>query len=167
MTLVDLLFRKPQPKKKYAKLLHVYISRKHSEIIFAPMNREIKIPLYFEQELCEVIDFENTPEIIGESLIRNFDKFELKERKNIHNKKTDWPAFKASKEKTIKGFETNYSLFKIKGANEHNIALIIESVFNLPSQIELTTTISYPCDSSELGHRLLRIYNSYVSKKVE
>jgi hypothetical protein len=159
------LFKKSETEKKIKKNLHVYISEKHSEIIFAPMFREIKVPLYFEQETCDVIDFHSTTETIGECLKRNFNKFDLNERKNIHNKKTDWPAFKASKEKTIIGFKKNYSQFTITGANEHNIALIIESVFNFPSQIELTTTISYHCDSSELGKRLLKIYNCDICER--
>jgi len=165
MKLKNLLFKKSETEKKIKKKLHIYISEKHSEIIFAPMHREINIPIYFEQETCEVIDLKNTPETIGKSIEQNFNKFNLKERNSIHNKKRDWPAFKASKEKTIIGFEKNYSQFIITGANEHNITLIIESVFNFPSQIELTTIISYDCNSSELGERLLKIYNCDICER--
>lgn len=105
MKLKNLLFKKSETEKKIKKDLHVYISEKHSEIIFAPMYREINIPIYFEQETCEVINFHSTTETIGQSIKRNFNKFHLRERNNTHNKKTDWSALKASKEKTIKGFK--------------------------------------------------------------
>lgn len=159
MKIKSLFFKAPVPELKIRKSLSVYISEKHSEIIFAPISREIKVPIHFEQEACEVISLNSSIETIGEALKRNFHKFNLSERKNPQDKKSDWPAFKASKEKTIVGFEKNYKRYKIDGANDHNIILKIETLLDYPSQIELTTTISAHCHNSDLGQRLLKINN--------
>ncbi|MBB4800994.1 hypothetical protein HNP37_001033 [Flavobacterium nitrogenifigens] len=152
-------------KEKIIKNLNIYFSEKHSQIIFAPTYRKPKIPIYFEQEICEVIDFESSNEIIGEALKRNFDKFDLKERKSITNNNSDWAVLNASKEKTKKAFDTNYQLINVRGANEFNIILIIETVLNYPHQIELTTSISASHESFELGKRILSIYNSEICKR--
>lgn len=161
----NLFLRKSTVEKKIQKSLHVYISEKYSEIIFVPMCREIKTPIYFEQETYEIIDFKSPIEIIGESIKRNFNKFSLKDRTSIHHKKSDWQALEASKERTIVSFEKNYKRFSIGGANEYNLILIIESYLNNSSNIELKTTISANSENSELGKRLLQLYNSDICER--
>lgn len=141
---------------KFVKYLSIYLSQKHSQIIFAPFYKSIYL---IEQEECEVIDFKSSPEIIGEALKRNFHKFKIDENKRATGKLVDWSALQASKEKTKTGFEKNYIYFGVQGANETNITLVITSGLNYPIQIELTTTISAYCENYELGQRLLRIYN--------
>jgi len=165
MKIKSLFFKAPEPKLKIKKNLSIYISEKHSEIIFAPVYKETNAGYTFEQETCEVIGLNDSPEIIGETFKKNFNKFDLKKRQTVSGKKSDWPAFKASKEKTIVGFEKNYIRFSISGVNENNLFFEIKTSFNYPTQIELITTISAYCSNSDLGKRLLKIYNSDISER--
>ncbi len=165
MKIKSLIFKVPEPKLKVIKQLTIYISEKHSEIIFAPLSKEIKAGYTFEQESCEVIDFKSTTEIIGETFKRNFHKFNLAQNKTVSGKIADWPALKASKEKTKVGFEKNYVRFTITGVTDYNSSFEFKSSLNYPIKIELTTTISAHCENSELGQRLLKIYNCDICER--
>jgi hypothetical protein len=96
---------------------------------------------------------------------RNFDKFDIKEKESENGKKSDWPAFKASKEKSMRGFEQNYLRISIRGITERNNSLRIETVLNLPIEIELTSTISAHCEPADLGNRILKIFRSEITER--
>lgn len=165
MKIKSLIFKVSEPKLKIVKQLIIYISEKHSEIIFAPVSKEIEAGYTFEQDVCEIIDFKSSTEIIGETFKRNFQKFDIRKNKTVSGKIGDWPALKSSKEKTKVGFEKNYVCFHINGVSENNIFFEIKTVFNYPIKIELTTIISSSCDNSELGQRLLKIYNCDICER--
>ncbi len=120
MKIRSLIFKVPEPKLKIIKSVTVYVSEKHSEIIIAPYYKEPKAGYFYEQEFCEIIDLKSSNEIIGESVKRNFHKFDIKENTNTNRNKSDWPAFKESKEKSMIGFEKNYRRISIRGINEYN-----------------------------------------------
>ena len=165
MKIRSITFKAPEPELKIIKSVTVYISEKHSEIIIAPISKEPKGSYNYEQENCEVIDLNSTTEVIGEAIKRNFNKFDIKEKKDGMGKKSDWPAFKASKEKSGRSFEEKYRRISIRGITERNSSLRIETVMNLTSEIELTTTISAHCEPSELGNRILKIFRSEITER--
>jgi hypothetical protein len=165
MKIKSLIFKVPEPKLKVIKSVSVYISEKYSEIIIAPQSKESKAGYTFEQEECEVIDLESPPEIIGEAVKRNFNKFNISENKTVSGKMADWPALKNSKEKTKVGFEKNYIRLYISGVNEYNYSYNIKTVLNYPSEIELTTTISSSSENIDLGNRILKIFNSDICER--
>jgi hypothetical protein len=165
MKIKSLIFKVPEPKLKVVKSVSVYISEKHSEIIIAPQSKESKAGYTFEQEECEVIDLKCSPEVIGETIKRNFNKFNITENKSFTGKIADWPALKVSKEKTKAGFEKNYIRLYVSGTSEYNYSYNIETVLNYPSEIELKTTISASCENIDLGNRILKIYNSDICER--
>lgn len=162
MKIRSITFKPPEPELKIIKSVSVYISEKHSEIIIAPISKEPKASYRYEQENCEVIDLYAATELIGEAVKRNFDKFNVKEKKEGMGKKSDWPALKASKEKSGRGFEEKYRRISVRGLTDRNNTLKIETVLNLPSKIELTTTISANSEPSELGNRILKMFRSEI-----
>ena len=129
------------------------------------LYKEIQAGYTFEQEACEVIDFNSSAEIIGETFKMNFNKFDISENKTVSGKIADWPSLKASKEKTKTGFEKNYKRFNVNGVTEYNNFFEIQTALNYPIKIELTTTISAYCENSELGQRVLRIYNCDICER--
>ncbi|MFD0837572.1 hypothetical protein ACFQ0I_17475 [Mariniflexile aquimaris] len=165
MKIRSITFKVPEPELKIIKSVTVYISEKHSEIIIAPISKEPKGSYNYEQENCEVIDLNSASEVIGEAIKRNFNKFDIKEKKGGMGKKSDWPALKASKEKSGRSFEEKYRRISIRGITDRNSSLRIETVMNLTSEIELTTTISAHCEPSELGNRILKIFRSEITER--
>jgi len=165
MKIPGITFKAPEPEIKVIKSVTVYISEKHSEIIIAPISKEPKAGYHYEQKDCEIIDLNSSTEIIGEAIKLNFNKFDIKEKKEGMGKKSDWPAFKVSKEKSIRGFEEKYRRISIHGLTDRNNTLRIETVLNLPIEIELTSTISAHCEPSELGTRILKIFSSEITER--
>ena len=165
MKIRSITFKAPEPELKIIKSVTVYISEKHSEIIIAPISKEPKGSYNYEQENCEVIDLNSATEVIGEAIKRNFNKFDIKEKKGGMGKKSDWPALKASREKSGRSFEEKYRRISIRGITDRNSSLRIETVMNLTNEIELTTTISAHCEPSELGNRVLKVFRSEISER--
>lgn len=163
MKIRSITFSPPEPKLKAIKSVTVYISDKHSEIIIAPVSKEPNAGYQYEQNVCEILNLNSSPEIIGETIKRNFNLFNIKENKSGMGKKSEWPALKASKEKSARRFEENYLRISIQGITDRNDSLKIETVMNLPIEIELTSTISAHCEASDLGSRVLKIFNSEIS----
>lgn len=89
MKIRSLIFKVPEPKLKIIKSATVYISEKYSEIIIAPYYKEPKAGYCYEQDICEIIDLKSSNEIIGESIKRNFHKFDVKENTNTNRNKSD------------------------------------------------------------------------------
>jgi hypothetical protein len=165
MKIRSITFKPPEPKLKVHKLVTVYLSEKHSEIIVVPYFKDEKNGFNYEQPNCEKIDLNSSLENIGLTIKRNFDKFDIKEKESENGKKSDWPAFKASKEKSMRGFEQNYLRISIRGITERNNSLRIETVLNLPIEIELTSTISAHCEPADLGNRILKIFRSEITER--
>lgn len=165
MKIRSITFKAPEPELKVIKSVTVYISEKHSEIIIAPISKEPKASYNYEQEDCEVIDLNSPTEVIGEAIKRNFNKFDIKQKKDGIVKKSDWPALKASKEKSGRGFEEKYRRISIHGITDRNSSLRIETVMTLPSGIELTSTISAHCEPSDLGNRILKMFRSEIIER--
>jgi len=165
MKIRSITFKPLEPKLKVRKLVAVYISEKHSEIIVAPYFQEPDGGINYEQSSCEVIDIDSALEEIGLTVMRNFDKFDVKKRGIDNKNKSDWPAYKKSKEKSMRGFEENYRHISLRGITEKNSFLQLETVLNLPSKIELTSVISAHCNPSDLGSRILKMFYSEIIKR--
>ncbi len=165
MKIRSITFKAPEPELKVIKSVTVYISEKRSEIIIAPISKEPKASYHYEQEDCEVLDLNSAADIIGEAVKRNFHKFDVREKKGGMGNKSDWPAFKASKEKSARGFEQNYRRISIRGITDRNDSLRIETKMNLPIEIELTSTVSAHCAPIDLGNRILKIYRSEITER--
>ena len=165
MKIRSITFNPPEPELKIIKSVTIYISEKHSEIIIAPISKEPNDSYHYEQNDCEVIDLNSSLETIGESIKRNFNKFDIKEKKEGMGKISDWPALKISKEKSGRRFEEKYNRFHISGITNRNNTLRIESVKKLPIQIELTSTISAHCEPSDLGNRIMKMFRSEITER--
>ena len=159
MKFKSITFNAPEPDLKVIKSVTLYISDKHSEIIISPISKDPKAGYRYEQTDCEIIKLNSTPEIIGKAIKRNFHRFNIQEADKEKINKSDWPAFKASKEKSMRRFEENYRRIRISGLTERNATMQIETVLNLPIQIELTSTISAHCEPTDLGNRVLKIFH--------
>ena len=73
----------------------------------------------------------------------------------------EWPAFRASRMRTVKSFEQEYIRVSVCGANEANIAWVIEGYPSKDAELRVTATVSDRLDSSTgLGERVLRVYHA-------
>ena len=165
MKIRSITSKPPEPKLKAHKLVTVYLSDKHSEIIVAPYFKDTETGVNYEQDDCEIIDLNSSLETIGNTIKRNFDKFDIMPKDFKVSKKSDWPAFKAGNEKSMRGFEEKYRRISIRGLTDRNNTLRMETVLNLANKIEMTTTISAHCEPSDLGNRLLKMFRSEITER--
>lgn len=150
---------------RVVKKVTVYISKPNSEIIIVPLFQDGKNGIIFEQKKLEKIPFDSSYQMLGEAIKRNFNLFSFNKYTADSGRVSEWPALKASKEKTKVSFEKNYMRVSVSGANEYNIIFNIETTLQDLSELEICSTISAFCDDVELGKRILRIYNSEICEK--
>ncbi|MBJ6116650.1 hypothetical protein JAO76_00480 [Pontibacter sp. BT310] len=159
-------FKSKKEKKQFSKMIAVYLSEEYRKILVAPFIVD-ESWLRYEQEDVEVLSFDVTDELLGESIKRNLEKFAEKNKDSTKRNLTDWPAFKASKLKTVKEFEKKYSRISISGLNEANISLAMDAETKSEHEINLRTTLSAYADNKLLGIRLRKIHKAQIEKKIE
>lgn len=158
------IFKKKQ--KEFLKMVVLYLSSELNTILVAPQYVD-KSWIRFEQEKIEILNFDCSNELLGETIKRNFDKFA---RKNMEDKKRtskDWPAYQASKLKSVKDFEKKYNRITINGANEANIIMVFEADMKSKNEINLTSSISAFADNEKLGILTKELNKIQNSKKIE
>ncbi|HEU4699668.1 MAG TPA: hypothetical protein VFS40_10835 [Gemmatimonadales bacterium] len=76
-------------------------------------------------------------------------------------KRTDWPAFRASGCRSVREFEQLYVPFGIRGANEANLAYVIESPPYGACAVSLTATTDAHGEDARLGERIACLWREY------
>jgi len=150
--------------KKIKKSVALYISTVHNQIIVCPRFVN-NAGIIYEQEICTLLDFSQDATTIGNEVLRNFNLFALKDKNLRDLKRTDWPAFKCSKLKTIKSFEESFLFIDIAGNNESNIILSNEAPMARHDNMFITSNISSsPSNKQEIGQRIMQVYNIAIAK---
>ncbi|HWZ03653.1 MAG TPA: hypothetical protein VNX40_08560 [Mucilaginibacter sp.] len=146
-------------KKGVIKLVSLYISDQEKQVIIAP-NYKNDAGIYYEQETCTIVNYPLDYSLLGEEIIKNFDLFTLKDKNLRDEKPSDWPAYKASKLKTIKAFEKGYRRIIITGANESNITLVIEGVSQIDDDLKITASFVPSKKPFLIGKLVFKVYNA-------
>ncbi|MCJ7512726.1 MAG: hypothetical protein MUO23_07110 [Anaerolineales bacterium] len=99
---------------------------------------------------------------LGDLIWHKLDECEFQIHHNYsHQKKTDLPAFKVSKCKTLKEFDHEYARYLVTGANGYNIIFFFQSP-DLPNQIRLEASFSKGAEPSILGAQLSGFHRSFL-----
>ncbi len=159
-------FKSKKKKKQFSKMIAVYLSTDYGKILIAPFFID-ESWLYYEQEEIEVLNFDTPDEQLGRSIKRNLDKFAKRNQDLKKRNLTDWPAYKASKLKTVKEFEKKYSRISISGLNEANIIIAMDAETKSEHEIDLRTTLSAYSDNKLIGTRLRKLHQAQIEKKIE
>ena len=156
------LFKKSQRKetKAHRKMICLYFSTSHDQVIIAPFYKNYA-GIYYEQDVCTTYSLSTDNETLGNEIISAFYKFEIKDKDLARHKKSDWPAYKHSKTKTMKSFEECYVRMELSGANEANIILeYFCEVKNMSFQLH--SAISLNAEKSEIGKVAMELHDYSV-----
>jgi hypothetical protein len=153
-------------RKEFSKMVVLYLSSELNKILVVPQYVD-ESWIRFEQEEIQTLDFDCSNELLGESIRRNFDKFAQKNMENKKRTSKDWPAYRASKLKSMKDFENKYYRISINGANEANIIMVFEADMKLKNEINLTSSISAFAENERLGILTKELNKIQISKKFE
>ncbi|MDP2291137.1 MAG: hypothetical protein Q8M22_08085 [Actinomycetota bacterium] len=69
-------------------------------------------------------------------------------------KLTDWPAYQASGETSVKRFEQRWRKLRVAGANEHNLMWELSVKLDRDHDLALTATVAHRDDRTRLGEAL-------------
>ena len=159
-------FKSKNEKKQFPKMITAYLSQEYDKILLAPFFVD-ESWMHYEQNEIEVLKFDVSDQILGESIKHNLNLFAEKNDDLTKRNKSDWPAFKASNLKTIKEFEAKFSRISISGLNEANLILAFDAETKSKDEIDLRTTISAYADNNELGNRLRKLHKAQIEMKIE
>ena len=138
--------------------LHLYISEHYNSIIVTPLLIN-KAGIYYESEQSRTMKLWPTPDELGlaikESLEASIEvDINLRDRKS-----TDWPSFKQSKLKTVKEFESKYSLILILASNEANNSYDARMVPQNDEELSIHISINpVPARLAKVGERIQKLY---------
>jgi len=83
-----------------------------------------------------------------------------KERSCRDDKLTDWPAFRASRSKSVHAFEADYISIRVKGANDANIIYVLEGLPSKNSDLAVQASISSSAKALDLTSLCLRVWRA-------
>jgi len=144
-------------RKEYIKSMKLFFSTEYDHIIIVPMFQN-KAGIYYEKDTCTEYDLSVDDENLGLEIISALNKFEIKEKELTHSVKSDWPAYKHSKVKTLKLFEENYTFIEICGFNEKNLVLGIKCEIK-KAPFFISSNISFYTEKAEIGKIVKELYN--------
>lgn len=162
MSIVDLFKR----KKKFPKMVVLYMSSELNKILIAPYYVD-ETWIRFEQEEIEILEFNCNDDLLGESIKKNFDKFAEKNMENRIRTSNDWPAYQASKLKSMKEFERKYNRITVDGANEANLIMVFQAYMKSKNDINLTSSISSYAENNKLGYLAKKLYEIQINRIIE
>ena len=105
------------------------------------------------------------PEMLGAASRQVLARFCRKDRNLYGSKLTDWPAFKASRLRSVKQFEASYLRLHVVAVNE--AAIIFEASAFPPKESEIAFRVTFTKGNSneEVGALLLRLITSCIQWK--
>jgi hypothetical protein len=153
--LVTLFGRKKPP---VAKGVHIYFSQ--AGIIVAALHQNFA-GIVFEQKDARYIEGRPDAIQLGAAFREVFDRFSFKERDLRGAKKTEWPAFLASKLRSVKHFETSYHLMGCMSVNSSNSVVRAEIAHPAIDGIQLSLTFAPLLPPQTVGEQLLKLISLY------
>lgn len=153
-------------KKEFPKMVVLYLSSELNKILIAPQYVD-ESWIKFEQEEIELLDFNCSNELLGESIKKNFDKFAEKNMEDKKRTSKDWPAYQASKLRSMKEFKKKYYRISINGANEANIIMVFEADMKSKNEINLTSSISAFAENHKIGFLTKKLHEIQLNRTIE
>ena len=139
------------------KMVALYGSEKYCHILVAPYYYN-EAGIYYEQEIIQIIETNSDEINIGDQVINCLEMFQFKEKNLRDNKESEWPAFRASKSKSLRSFQEDYYYFSITGLTPDNNTLRIEALPYKGSDIRLSALVSKN-NHTEIGSLIKRMLN--------
>jgi hypothetical protein len=147
------------------KSISVYISDGHKHLIIASMHQN-GAGINYEQKDCFTADYPIDSTEFGNEVIKNLNQYSVKDTNLRESKKTDWPAFKHSRSKSVTGFENEYINIFIRSANDSNLILTIEGRPFKTSELTINSSVSFHADKQELGQRINEVYQACLTRVI-
>jgi len=154
-----------KPREAMRKFARIFIARSGSRAIAVGMHMN-EDDMWHEDDAPTVLNKPFTAEDLGNAIALAMRKTDRRARNARNSKLTDWPAFKASGERSAHKFEESFIEVSIEGANAANLAAVITGNPEKDAVLQVTSTISTGVVSAELGARVLQVYQACRDRRL-
>jgi hypothetical protein len=154
-----------RPREAMKRFARLFIARSGSRAIAVGMHMS-ENDIWYEDDTPAVLNAPFTAEELGNAIAEAMGRTDRRARNARHNKLSDWPAYRASGEKSVRRFEESYIGISIKGANAANLVAIITGDPEKNAVLQITSTISTGIVPAELGERVLHVYEACRDRRV-
>ena len=138
----------------------LFLSDTARPAIIAAMHQIEPKGVWYEQDSPEVlVDWRNEQELAA-GVRRAIQRFSYKKREFRSRKLTDWPAFRASKFRTVSAFESAYNSMWISSLNEAELFYDASMEPRGEDDISLHVLLNPNQHNAELGRKLLRLHDA-------
>ena len=145
----------------------VFISRNENIAIIATMHYNGKGGFLYEDEKPVVMSSPIEPENLGQITLNALRATRIKILNiNTMRKKSDWPAFKISKVKSMRKFEQDFICMHIRAANEMNLIYQIDGDPYVGSELHVSASISSAAKPENIGVCLLTVFRACLDRRI-
>ena len=138
---------------------HLYVSNERDKLIVASVHQNSD-GIYFEQSGARLFDYWPNDEQLGQAFKDAFEAFAPKDADLRNHKKTDWPAYKASRLRSARAFESEYQLVSCYSLNESNAIVRASMVHPAVPEVELSTSFNPKLPASRIGTLLAKLFET-------
>jgi len=154
-----------KPREAMKKSARVFIARTRTPAIAVAMHMN-ENDIWYEDDRPMVLNEPFTSEDLGNAIAEAMRKTERRSGNPRQSKLSDWPAYKASGERTVRGFEESFIEISVAGANAANLIAVITGNPEKDAVLQVTSTISTGVVPAELGDRVLQVYKACRDRRI-
>lgn len=140
--------------KETVRSVHVYFS---SDAFIVAATHKNHDGVYFEQPDAKFFRGIPSEYELGQSFRTAFDQFSIRSKDLRSNKKTDWPAYKASGLGSVKQFEESFRFVYCSSLNSSNSLMRASTAHASDPLIELSISFNPLLQAEVVGSHLLRL----------
>jgi hypothetical protein len=137
----------------------LYLPLKEGLAIVAPIYCNME-SLNYEQESPIVVRDWRVPEALASAFRKAIERFERKDRDLRGDKPTDWPAYNASRCRSVRDFKATYQAIFIQAANAEELYYEARTRPAGVEEIELCVGLPRHASDTEIGRKLLHVYEA-------
>ncbi len=132
----------------FVRACNVYISRKSGKVLVASLFNHAGL---WTESPTPVLESSGEPEVMGAQIKEQLAACEYQPEFNHRDrKKSEWPAFIAAGLRSMSAFEKEFATYSVRGANEANIILVVESE-QVNNAFTLRASINAHATAEEIG----------------
>ncbi|HMP83172.1 MAG TPA: hypothetical protein PKA41_10775 [Verrucomicrobiota bacterium] len=140
------------------KQAHIYLANEAKPAIVAAMNHNLA-GICYEQDEAVVIESWRKSDALVPAVRSALESFSFHDKNLRDTKLTDWAAYKASKARSVRDFQSTYLRISVAAANEAELCYIAQASPLDEDEISLRLTINRHGDE-EMKRKLLRLFDA-------
>jgi hypothetical protein len=146
-----------KPTDAAPRAVNVYLSLARERVLVVPMHQNPS-GIYYEQPDALVLGTWPEPAELGKAFRVAFDRFSVVDVDLRSQKLTDWPAFRASGDVSVRAFKSRYVPVSCHALNASNSTVRASTAHPTEPEVELSVIFNPLQNPQDLGRQLLKLF---------